>query len=121
MRTATDPAVELLTIELPASVVSALRAEAEAEGRDAESLAADRLSNFYAVAANEPEASATQDALHGPAHRFDPEAIHRATCEKYGVANLSPLSKEELEKHTEAIFARVDPKKLAEAERLGLI
>ena len=57
MNTTPDSAVEQLTIELPVSVVSAIRAEAMAQGRDAESIAADRLSNLYAVAANEPQST----------------------------------------------------------------
>ena len=128
MSTTSDPAVEQLTIELPASVVSAIRAEAVAEGRDAESIAADRLSNLYAVAVNEPPSASafgTPDdihaALYGPAHRFDPVAIHKATSEKYGTPDLSRLSKEELEIYIEDAFSRVPPEKLAEAERLGLI
>ncbi len=128
MSTTFDPAVERLTIMLPVSVVSALRAEAQAQGRDAESLAADRLSNLYAVATNEPQTLAPhhapdkiEAALHGPAHRFDPEAIRKKYREKYGTPDLSHLSREELEQYTEDALSRVDPKKLAEAERLGLI
>jgi hypothetical protein len=128
MSTTIDSAVEQLTIELPASVVSALRAEAEQEGRDVSSIAAERLANIYAIATNEstpldaldyPEA--VHAALHGPAQRFDPEAIHNATSERYGSTNLSHLSKEELQKHTEEVFSRIDPDRLAEAERLGLV
>ena len=126
MSTTFDPSVEPFTLMLPVSVVSAIRADAQAQGRDAESLAADRLSNLYAVATNEPPTPHStpeeiEAALHGPAHRFDPEAIRKKYREKYGTPDLSHLSREELEQYTEDALSRVDPKKLAEAERLGLI
>lgn len=128
MNTTSDSAIEQLTIELPVSVVSAIRAEAEAQGRNAESIAADRLANFYAVAANEPPSTSpfgTPDdiyaALYGPAHRFDPVAIRKKYQEKYGTPDLSHLSKEELIEKAEETIAQMEPSKRAEMERLGLL
>lgn len=127
MRTTVEPALEKLTIELPASVVSALRAKAEAQGRDISSIAAESLVNLYAVGTNKPPAPAPLGdqeeiyaALHGPAHRFDPEALRKKYQEKYGVPDLSHLSKEELAEQAEETVSRMEPSRRAEMARLGL-
>jgi hypothetical protein len=123
-----SPGSEQLTIELPVSVVSALRAEAEAQGRDISSVAADRLTNSYAVATNEPlgltalgDPDVTHAALHGPARRFNPAVIRKEYQEKYGVPDLSHLSREELAEQADEIIAQMEPSKRANMERLGLI
>ena len=62
-----------------------------------------------------------QAMLDGPRHRFDPEASYQAYREKYGWADLSHLSREELEEQGDALLDAMTPEKLAEAKRLGWI
>ena len=59
--------------------------------------------------------------LDGPRHRFDPEASYQAYREKYGWADVSHLSREELEDQGDALLDAMTPEKLAEAKRLGWV
>lgn len=60
-----------------------------------------------------------QALLTGPAKPIDESFA--ATRAKYGIPDLSHLSREELGEQAEAILAALPPEKIAEAERLGLI
>lgn len=55
--------------------------------------------------------------LHGPARRFDPEAIRQ----RYGLPDLAHLSTEEREVRAESILAKVSREKIAVAENLGFL
>jgi len=104
-------------IELPDELAERLRVVAEAQD--------DGDLNRYAVAALWEAADRAeglregQALLTGPAHSLD-EADERFR-RKYNLPDLSHLSREELAAEAEAALARADPKKVAEAERLGLI
>ena len=50
-----------------------------------------------------------QAMLDSPRHRFDPEASYQAYREKYGWADLSYLSREELEEQGDALLDAMTP------------
>jgi hypothetical protein len=98
-----------LTIDLPADVETALRADAQAQGKDAATVAAERLAERYTHLAE------GHTLLSGPAHRFDLEAARA----RHG---LPPgRTGEEIAAAAEEAVAALTPAQRAEAERLGLL
>jgi hypothetical protein len=79
-----------LTIDLPDNILARLRADAEAQGRDAAALAAARLAAFYApeppiIEENSPEEDAAiTAALDGPFHPFEPDTAHAKLLRRFG-------------------------------------
>jgi predicted transcriptional regulator len=108
-----------ITLDLSPEQEERLRALATARGQDP---------NHYAAAAVvaqldrdaqqwERARAEAQAILNGPARpQAEVEAVIRA---KYGMPDLSHLSRAEIAALAEAALARVDPEKIAEAERQG--
>jgi len=80
-----------ITIELPAAVEAALKAEANALGRDVESVAAERLAALFVpepplIEEGSPEeATALEAAETAPYHPFNTNALHEKLRAKYGL------------------------------------
>ena len=100
------------TLDLPETTIQWLQSEAEAQGTNPASIVKEQLARARARAE-------AQAILNGPFHTLD-EADRRFR-EKYGMPHLSHLSDEELARSLEDGLAQIDPEKLAEAERQGLL
>lgn len=88
----------------------------DATDRDLDAALAEAEARLRRLEAEDPD---HQKLLYGPARSI--EESFAAMREKYGIADLSHLSNEELAEQTEATLAALPPEKRAEAERLGLI
>lgn len=84
----------------------------------AQDLIARRERQARALQAARAEAQAI---LNGPSKPFDAEATYRRYKEKYGWADISHLSGEELIEDTERLIAALPPEKRAAMEREGLL
>jgi hypothetical protein len=96
----------------------AAAALAEAVNRDLERALAEAEARVRALDERDKD-NEGQALLTGPARPL--EESFAATRAKYGIPDLSHLSREELAEQAEAILAALPPEKIAEAERLGLI
>ena len=96
--------------------------DAETQGRDLSAVAADRIAERYAELARLAQGRAEGRALlTGPAHPFDPDAIHQKYAAKYGLPDLSHLSREEITTQADETVANMDPATRAAMEREGLL
>jgi len=98
-----------ITLDLPPDVEAELHADAQAQGRDAASVAVERLAERYAGIAE------GRALLTGPAHRFDLEAMRA----RYNLP--AGRTQEEIAVAAEEAVAELTPEQRAEAERPGLI
>lgn len=87
-----------LTIDLPDTILARLRADAEAQGRDAATLAAARLAAFYTPEPPVIEENSSEEdvavaaALDGPFHPFEPEEAHAKLLRKLGLETAKSVA-----------------------------
>ena len=102
-------------------VVSRLEAVA-APDENVTALAEAAMMQFIAQRERQAAGRAEMQAmLDGPRYPFDRKASYQKYREKYGWADLSHLTREELEEQGDTILDALPPEKIAEAKRLGLI
>jgi len=113
-----------MPLNLPSDLEARLRVAAEARGEEynryAIAVLADALArDAAATEAWERARAESQAILNGPFHPLGKSAA--ALREKYGLADLSHLSREELAAQADEIIERMDPAVRAEMEREGLL
>ena len=111
------------TLELPADLAEQLRAAAAARGEEwnrfAVAMLAEAVKAAPAASEEQRARAEAQAILNGPFHPLGKSTA--ALREKYGLADLSHLSREELAAQADDLIERMDPAVRAEMEREGLL
>ncbi len=113
-----------MPLNLPSDLEARLRVAAEARGEDFNHFAVAVLADALARDAAATEAwerarAEAQAILNGPFHPLGKSTA--ALRDKYGLADLSHLSREELAAQADELIERMDPAVRAEMEREGLL